>query len=166
MGLKPSPYNSVQGTLIAKHVILGHPEDWFYNVRTHQEVGWIWAPPPCLARVALDELCETRHMFPYTSHIFVSPALMAGSWRKDLGKVADIRFTVEAGSTVWSKNQFEPLTIVFVCPVLQRYPWTVARLSSLDSWRGKLPALFEGDKAVIRGHMQKLWHSVSPREGV
>jgi len=145
---------------------LAHPEDWFHETRVRHETNWIWSPAPCLARIALDELCETRHMFPYSSHIFVCPALMTGEWRKDLGKVSDVMFTVPAGSTIWNKDQFEPLIIAFVCPLMDRYPWSVGRLASLDQWHSKLSALFQGDKEVIRGHMRKLWREISPGQGL
>lgn len=64
-------------------------EDCFGSVFDDPHGSWIWSPPPCLARVAIDQLCEVKHMFPASKHIFVCPTLMTGYWRKSLGKIAD-----------------------------------------------------------------------------
>lgn len=140
------------------------PKDWFTSTRVEFQVGWIWAPPPCLARVALDELCEVKHMFPKSKHVFVCPALMTGLWRKDLGKLADVVFSVSAGhpSWLWRDTQFEPLTIAFVCPLLDSYPWAAKRSRSVENWRDGLSGMLGGNRSVIRGYMRKLWRSMAP----
>lgn len=142
---------------------VARPEDWFTSTRTELQVGWIWAPPPCLARVALDELCEVKHMFPHSRHIFVCPALMTGLWRKDLGKLADVVFNVSSGQPrwLWDDWQFEPLTIAFVCPLLDRYPWAAKRSRSVENWRDNLSTVLRGNRTFVRGHMRKLWRAMA-----
>ena len=77
-------------------------------------------PPPYLAKDAVDELCEVKHIMPEMSHVFICPAVMTGYWRKSLGKIADTMFTLKAGLCVWSLSMLEPLTVAFVAPLLPR----------------------------------------------
>jgi hypothetical protein len=56
---------------------------WFdegFKDRNH-----IWAPPPAIADAVLDNLCESVLIRPWwNAHIFICPALMTASWRKQL----------------------------------------------------------------------------------
>ena len=74
---------------------------WFDDVYKDPVGRWVWAPPPCLAKIAVDELCEAKHTLPGSSHVFICPAVMTGYWRKTLGKIADTMFTLTAGLVVW-----------------------------------------------------------------
>jgi hypothetical protein len=54
---------------------------------------------------------------------------MTHMWRRDLGKNADILFTVPAGVPFWGGNQFEPLIVAIVFPLAHvsghTGPWAV-----------------------------------------
>ena len=65
------------------------------------QAAWIWAPSPYLAKIAAEQMCEAKHIFPNMRHIFVCPSLMIGHWRKKLGKLSDTMFTLSSGSCVW-----------------------------------------------------------------
>ena len=132
-------------------------EDWFGSVFDDPNGSWIWSSPPCLARVAIDQLCEVKHMFPASKHIFVCPALMTGYWRKSLGKISDAMFTLRSGSVIWKKEMLEPLTIAFVCPLLHRAPWRVRRMGFVDEWQSKLRPLSYLSRTDVRNHMRKFW---------
>ena len=114
------------------------PEDWFYKVFQEPEGKWIWAPPPVVAKVALEQLCEVKLMYPRSSHVFVCPALMTGEWRKQLGKLGDSMFTFAAGSTIWPLDMFEPLTVCFIAPLLHSKPFKASRLSRVAKWESRL----------------------------
>ena len=83
-------------------------------------------PPPALARTVLEQLCEMKHMFPNSRHVFICPSLMTGCWRKTLQKLADVTHSLSdcgksnqiKSNQIWGHAQFEPLTIAFVCPLL------------------------------------------------
>ena len=60
-------------------------ENWFDEVNADSNTGWIWCPPPALAKTAVEQLCEVRHLYPYSKHIFICPSLMKGYWLKTLG---------------------------------------------------------------------------------
>ena len=52
--------------------------DW-YKLPFDDPTGrYVWAPPPCLADVALEQLCEVKLIHPLTSHVFVCPVLFTG----------------------------------------------------------------------------------------
>ena len=105
------------------------PEGWFDTVFNHKDSdgrfdahtkSWIQTPSSCIAQVVVEQLCEAKHLFPTTSHIFVCPAVMIAYWRKILGKISDTMFTIKAGTCLWSTDMFEPLTISFLKPLLSK----------------------------------------------
>ena len=57
---------------------------WFDEAFSNVEGRFIWSPAPCVAEVALEQLCEVKHIHPGTSHIFVCPSLMTSRRRKQL----------------------------------------------------------------------------------
>ena len=131
-------------------------KDWFD--RAFEDDNFVWMPPPAIADVAVDQLCESRHIRTRTGHIFVCPALMTNRWRKKLGKVADCVFTVPVGSELWSKSQHEPLIVAFVCPFLHRRPWQVKRAKSvLDQVDRELQEMWSSGASSVRDCLRKLW---------
>lgn len=64
--------------------------DWFHEVYREPKGRYIWALPPAIADVALENLCEAKHIFPISSQVFVCPNLFTGRWRKTLGKMSDV----------------------------------------------------------------------------
>jgi hypothetical protein len=133
-------------------------EDWFDRVLHEPKGAWIWTPPPCLARIAVEQLCEVKHIYPKSKHIFVCPALMTGYWRKPLGKISDIMFTVKAGCKLWDDAMLEPLTIAFASPLLSRSPWVAGRLERLESWESRLPVLQWSSGSSFGYHLRKFWN--------
>ena len=97
-------------------------QDWFDIGYLHHKAKYVWAPPPCLAQIAVKQLCEVKHMFPDSSHIFLYPSMMTGYWRKKLGKLADSMFILKSGSDVWPKSMHKSLTIAFVKSLLSNPP--------------------------------------------
>ena len=169
LSLLPLNESALDRQLNVKRTVLswtGHPlewtfavtEDWFGSVFDDPNGSWIWSPPPCLARVAIDQLCEVKHMYPASKHIFLCPALMTGYWRKSLGKIADAMVTLRPGSVIWKKEMLEPLTIAFVCPLLHRSPWRVRRMGFVDEWQSELRPLSYTSRTNVRSHMRKFWN--------
>ena len=144
------------------------PEGWFDDVFNHIDKdgkfdahtkAWIWAPPPVIAQTAVEQLCEAKHLFPASSHIFVCPAVMTAYWRKMLGKVSDSMFTIKAGSCFWKTEMHEPLTIAFVKPLLSVRPFKVGRLPSVDKWEREVRRVQFQNQSAARNHMRKFWCS-------
>ena len=156
----------VKNSLSSKNWRFLTVEGWFDDVFTHEDenkafdahVGsWIWSPPPCLANIALEQLCEAKHIFPASSHIFVCPALMTAYWRKTLGKIADTSFTVKPGSSIWPFEMLEPLTIAFVKPLLPHSPWKHSRLPIVAEWESEMYTMQPRYLKDVRDHMRKFW---------
>ncbi len=76
----------------------------------------LWLLPPAAMEVAIELLWEDKLVHPRWPHVFVVPRFMTHMWRRDLGKNADILFTVPAGVPFWGGTQFEPLIVAIVFP--------------------------------------------------
>ena len=131
-------------------------EDWYDATLCRPRGKWIWCPPPCLAREAIDQLCEVKHMYLESSHLFVCPALMTGYWQKAAGKVGDVMVTVSAGCNVWKAVMLEPLTLVFVAPLLSHRPWRIGWLPSVLG-RGTPNVMCNTIKTDFRSSRCKTW---------
>ena len=120
--------------------------------------GCVWTPPPAAAVVALAQLCSAIHVRPNLPHIFICPALMSNQWRKRLGRVADVVFTVPVGSFVWGSEQHEPLIVGLIFPLLQCRPWKVKfDVGRVESFVGGLSGLWASGKGDVRNHMREFW---------
>jgi hypothetical protein len=69
-------------------------EDWFEGAFEDDHGCYVWTPPLALADVAIEQMCEVKHVHPHTSHVvFLCPALMMARWRKQLLKASDCYIT-------------------------------------------------------------------------
>ena len=117
----------------------------------------MWAPAPCVAEVALEQLCEAKHVHPGTSHLFVCPSLMTGRWRKQLNKISDLVVTLPVGTALWDTNQFEPVTIGLTCPLLSRRPWILKRTKWLVERKDRLQGMFREDPQAGWTYLREFW---------
>ena len=132
------------------------PQDWYD--KGFERGRFVWAPPPAIADVAVDLLCDSNHIRPDNAHIFVCPALMSNRWRKKLGKVADFVFTIPVDCAIWSKEQHEPLIAAFVCPHLSRRPWQVSKANRiLDEARADVSEMWASSPPHDGRCLRKLW---------
>ena len=83
----------------------------------------VWTPSPCTADVVVEELRKARHKCQISQDLFVVPRLMSPLWRKQLYKAADLVVTIPCGHESWPVDMFEPLTVAFVFPFLNSWPW-------------------------------------------
>ena len=126
--------------------------------RGHTPGNYVWAPPPAAAPAALEQLCEAKHIRPDCGHVFVCPALMTPRWRRKLGKIADFVFHIPVGSSVWSKDQHEPLIVGLICPLLSSSPWQVRHCgSALARVRQGLSQVWSKDQVHERDTLRELW---------
>ena len=79
---------------------------------------------------------------PHIPHIFVLPCLMTHLWRKELGKDADVLFTVACGTPFWPEKMHEPLIVAIVLPLTHvpecRGPWGVRETPEATSLEEQL----------------------------
>jgi hypothetical protein len=141
-------------------------EDWFRHPFDDEMGRYVWSPPPALADVALEQLCEAKLMHPHSSHVFVCPLLLTGRWRKQFLKAVDAWFTVPVGSSVWSDACHEPVLIGLMCPLLKHSPWAVKRRSSeVDKFRHTMYAMFRDRDPATRSCLRKFWFSAWSESG-
>ena len=157
--LQENLQSKVKGWLVDNDWEFTVTKDWFHRVFTKPKGSWIWCPPPALGKIAIDQLCEVKHMHPESRHILLCPRMMEHQWGKALSKIADTRFTFGQRSCLWNKDLHEPLTIAFVCPLLSSAPWKVSRLPSLASWERRLLEMSHKNTADVRNYMREFWMS-------
>jgi hypothetical protein len=88
---------------------------------------YIWAPPPVIADVTLEECAKAIHKRTNAYHIFLIPQLYSPLWMQLLYKVSDFVFKLPPGSRHWSSSMHEPLFIGISFPLLNRNPLSLRR---------------------------------------
>jgi hypothetical protein len=78
--------------------------------------------PPAGADVAIEQLAYSINKRFQHTHVVLVPRLMTARWRKLIGKVCNLVFTVPIGSHVWALSQFEPLTAELYLPLSRHKP--------------------------------------------
>jgi hypothetical protein len=119
--------------------------------------------------MALKLFSDDSLAHPQWPHIFVVPRLMTHMWRKDLGKDANILFTIPAGTTFWGGNHFEPLIIAIVFPLahVTRYtgPWLVRDTDEGAQYKCTLTSGFKGNEPgelhELDGGVQRVWEDAA-----
>ena len=99
-------------------------EDWF-DIMFDNQRATTSGPlrrPRLLACVAIEQLCEVKHIHPKTNHVFVVPALMTSGWRKLLGRQSDVLLTLPVGPLCWPPESFEPLVLSLTCAMFSHSP--------------------------------------------
>ena len=115
------------------------PKDWYYQ--GHFEETAIWTPPPAAADAALEQLGQAIHKRPQHTHLVIIPRLMTARWRKLLGKICDLVFTVPLGTEGWSNTQFEPLIVGIYFPLTRHEPWRLRGTPIVEHVEGLLREL-------------------------
>lgn len=142
--------------------------DW-YTMPFSDPLGrYVWSPPPCLADVALEQLCEVKLIHPLTSHVFVCPVLFTGRWRKQFLKATDVEFGIPVGSFVWEESCHENLVVGLMCPLLFHSPWSIKRSdrTELDKFRHTMFGMLRDSDPAGRGHMRKFWYAAWSQAGM
>ena len=132
-------------------------EDWFDEVFKQPTGCFVWTPSAALARVAVEQLCEVKHVHPYSCHLFLTPALMTGNWRRLLGKQSDLILTLPAGPTCWPSSCFEPLVMSLTCALLPSSPWVVRDTDWVCNWSETMREVWETTSVARGDHLRKFW---------
>ncbi len=130
-------------------------EEWFQEghgitggERTHNgmwipthapnEKAYVWAPPPIIADVALEECMKAVHKRTDAYHIVLIPRLYSPLWLWMFYKLSDCVLKFLAGSHHWPSDMHEPLFVGISFPLLYRNPWTLRRTLLLVGLEQKL----------------------------
>jgi len=106
------------------------PNDWY--TKGHKHSTCIWIPPPAAADVALEQMALSIHKRPKHIHLILVPRLFTSRWRKYLGKVCSLTFTIPLGSDVWNSSNFEPLIAGIYLPLSRHKPWNLRGTPMLE----------------------------------
>jgi hypothetical protein len=149
-----------------------NPEDWYVLgqdivggtrncdgtwIPTYGRGNYVWAPPPCVALQCLEELRRARHKRQVSSHIFVCPRIMSGTWQRHLYKSADIVFFIPPGHKHWDSNQYEPLMVGLYFPYLAYEPWHLKGSKKILGMGGHLQRMFKTDSKSAGCLLRQLW---------
>jgi hypothetical protein len=132
------------------------PEGWYHQ--GFKNGNFIWAPPPAVADYVLELLCESRHICPWNSHIFVCPALMTAKWRRLLNKVANLIVSISVGCPIWPHQMHESLTLAFICPIVDRKPWVLRDSELVVHLDASVHRVSWEDPDWVGGRMRKFWN--------
>jgi hypothetical protein len=138
------------------------PNGWFE--KGHGDGHFIWAPPPAVADVVLEQMCEAVLCRPWNAHVFICPAHMTYRWRKQLRKVSDLVVTIPVGGHLWPRCKHEPLVFGLTCPFLAYSPWQVRRTERLVGGQSILPTVWSEDWRIEGNILRELWASEVPRD--
>jgi hypothetical protein len=139
--------------------------DWFDKAFEDVTGKYVWTPAPAVADVALEQMCEVKHVHPHTTHVFLCPALMTARWRKQLLKASDCCVSLPQGSLLWKAKQQEPIVCALTCPLLPCRPWQVKRHPWVVDWRGEVSRMWREGGTPWRGHLRKFWIAAWSRTG-
>ena len=132
-------------------------EDWFDGVFSDPLGKFIWTPSAALARVAVEQMCEVKHIHPYTTHVLLAPALMTNAWRKLLGKQSDVLLTLPAGTACWPHDCYEPLVLSLTCPLMSHSPWIIRNNEWVSDWLQEMRGVWKISPTARRNCMRKFW---------
>ncbi len=118
---------------------------------------FLWAPPPVVADVALEELLKRRHKRRDIFHIVVVPRLMAPRWQCLFNKVCDFTFVASPGLPFWPTNMYEPLWVGIVLPFAHCRPWSLKQAPLLEMERD-VHRVFETSGGDAGNILRKLLH--------
>jgi hypothetical protein len=133
------------------------PEGWYHD--GFQNGNFIWAPPPAVADVVLELMCESRHIRPWNSHVFVCPALMTAKWRWLLNKVADFIVSIPVGCPIWPHEMHEPLTLAFIFPLVDRKSWILRDSDLVVHLDASVSRMSWEDPDWVGNRMCEFWES-------
>lgn len=109
------------------------PEGWFEEGQ--QDGNFLWLPPPA---------CRGRGRRAAWRSAAQATTLSTSRWRKGLLKESDLESVVPVGSSVWAKQQHEPLLMFISFPLCCRHPsWSLRGTNYLESFRRELRGVWE-----------------------
>jgi hypothetical protein len=135
---------------------------WRVNIRPGK---FVWTPPAA-ADVALEELRKALIKRRDSTHVFLCPRLLTPQWRRQLNKACDLVVFMNAGSEVWPKNMYEPLTIGIVFPFLTVRPWQLRGTPKMLHLGRAMPKLLEDTNVATRDLLYQLCNQMWKLRGM
>ena len=149
------------------------PEEWFVEghgitgghrdkhgmwIPDHARNGvtYLWAPPPVIADVALEECLKATHKRQDACHIFIVPRLLTPAWRRLFRKLCDFVVIVPVGHPFWPTHMHEPLFLGISLPFVQHRPWSLRGTPLLVALERDLRQVWASSEKDGRDILRKL----------
>ena len=126
------------------------------TIPTYKKGTFVWTPPPAAARVALEEIRQSRQKRQDSSHIIVVPKLMSPEWQRQLFKTADLVVIIPTGHPHWPKTHHESLTLAICFPYLRSDPWELKGTPLMGRMARELHKLLQDDPSSGRDLLSQL----------
>ena len=120
----------------------------------------LWNIPPAAGGVAIEQLCTHTHGVPSSLHIILIPRLCISLFRKQMGKVVDLLFTVETNNIFWNKTMHKPLLLGIYLPLLpplSRFaPWKLRHTRMVEQVQSQLHRMQKESDQMEWYHLRQL----------
>lgn len=122
-------------------------EGWFEEA--FNQGPFIWTPPPAASLVALEHMCEAKHIRPEGGHSQrVAQEIGEDSLRGVYGS---------SGILCVGKCKYEPIIVGLTLPFLTRRPWQIRHEPDVeDNFINSLCGLWPDGESHVRDHLCKL----------
>jgi hypothetical protein len=119
---------------------------------------FLWAPPPAVADMAMEELLKSRHKRMDLLHVVLIPRLMAPRWRRLFNKVYDFTCVVSPGPPFRMTDMYEPLWVGIILPFVHCRPWSLKRAPLLVEMGWELRRVLKASEGDGGNILRKLLH--------
>ena len=116
--------------------------------------------------MTVEELSKARHKRQQSQHLFIVPRLMSPLWRKQLYKAADLVITLPCGHPAWPLSMYEPLTLAFVFPFLNSWPWQLCGSIYLLALGRELCRVWRDNQRGEGPLLRQLWGTAKALQGM
>ncbi len=132
--------------------------------------AYVWAPPPIIANVGLEECAKAIQKRTDACHIFLIPRLYSPLWMRLFYNLSDFVFKIPPGSHHWPTSMHEPLFAGIALPLLPRNPWSLQGTPSLVGLERQLRQVLgsgqEDGRDILRQLLRTPRQVASVLEGV
>ena len=106
------------------------------RICSQDSTTYVWAPPPAIGDVAIEQIRYARLKRQTSLHVFVIPKLFYALFRRQLHKTMDIVLFLPPCFEFWPKSMHEPLIISFLFPYLGLTRGQLRTLQNCAMWAG------------------------------
>jgi hypothetical protein len=107
---------------------------------------FLWALPPAVADMAIEELLKSRHKRTDLIHVVLIPRLMMPRWQRLFNKVCDFSCVVSPGPLFWPAHMYEPLWVGVVLPFTHCRPWSLKQAPLLVEMGREMQRVLKEDE--------------------
>ena len=116
---------------------------------------YLWAPHPCIADVAIEQLRLARLKRHKSMHVMIIPKLFFSLWRRQFFKAMDLILYLPPRWDFWPSDMHEPLIFGFCFPYSRHKPWSTKGTPKLYELERTVQSLWKSSGMDGRSHLHK-----------